>query len=414
MDHQVKTGILANGMRYVAAHDPGAKSMSFQMLTLAGSRMESPGKLGLAHLCEHLMFDGTAQHPNANDLIAQISEYGGQLNAYTSSDLAVYHAKMTPQHYDLVFSFFSEILYHSLFTDESIEREKNVVLQEIAMRTGNPVAMLAMVLLPQRAWQDTPAAEPVGGREADIRSITRADVLDFVDKMYRPENIVLSMAGNLPPFNVLEKSLDKYFSFNVKNKPMPAVPLAKRIKQDETFTYEMKMSQNDATVAMVFPYMTNRLEKYVDVLSNVLMDTMSSRLFVELRTKTGLIYSVSPLSNQLRDVGLFGFLFQTENKEEKVAQAANLSLEVLNSLVLQGITEQELARAKTYIEEKHYLALEDTMTLASFYGQELLLKGKIRPYRELLTETQALTLEDIHYAAGELFSVSRLNLAVFT
>jgi predicted Zn-dependent peptidase len=409
----VTQGTLKNGMRWIAAHDAGAKTVAFQMLTLAGSRMESAGKYGLAHLVEHLMFDGTTKH-TAQELVTQLSEYGGQLNAYTTNDMAVYHCKLRPEHVEKMFSFFSEILYESTFSDEAIEREKSVVLQEIAMRLGSPVSKLVMDMLPQKAWQGTPAAEPVGGREKDILSVNRKDVLHFVEAMYRPEQIVLSLAGDLSGIKDLPAILTQYFSFNVKNRAMPTIPLAKSIRQDELITYQMELDQKDAVVAMTFPYMTARLEKYVDVLSNVLMDTMNSRLFIELRTKTGLVYSISPLSTQLRDVGLFGFLFMTENKQEKVTKAANLSLETLNDLVLQGITEVELARAKTYIKEQRLLALEDTMNLASFYGQELLLKGKVRPYQQVIEEVEALTLEDIHYAANVLFSISRLNLAIFT
>jgi len=413
MDHQVSQGTLANGMRWIAAHDSGAKTVSFQMLTLAGSRMDPKGKTGISHLVEHTLFDGTTKH-TAEELVTQLSQYGGQLNAYTSNDLAVYHCKLRSEHLERILSFFSEILYESVFSDESIEREKDVVLQEITMRSSSPVSQLAMILIPQKAWKGTPAAEPVGGREADIRSITRKDVLRYVEQMYRPENIVLSIAGNISSLATLPTLLTQYFSFNVKNRPMPAIPLAKRIRQDETATYSMELNQKDAVVAMTFPYMTERLEKYVDVLSNVLMDTMNSRLFVELRTKTGLVYSVSPLSNQLRDVGLFGFLFMIDNKPEKVSEATNISLNVVDSIAVNGITADELSRAKTYITEQRLLALEDTMTLASFYGQELLLKGKVRPYQEVITEVKNLTLQDIQDAASQLFSISRLNIAILT
>jgi predicted Zn-dependent peptidase len=409
----VVTGVLSNSMRWVAAHDSGAKTVAFHMLTPAGSRMESPGKLGMAHFCEHLLFDGTTKH-SAAELIQQLSQYGGDVNAFTTNDMAVFHSKMSPRHLERMAAFFSEILFESTFNTEDIEREKGVVLQEIQMRTGSPVSNLTTVLLPQGAWHGTPAAEPVGGREHDILSITRTDVLNFVDRMYRPENIVLSIAGNILDLEGLPALLERYFGYSVKNSPMPSVPLAQRIVQNEMATYQLQLNQKDAVVAVSYPYMTEQLERYAEVLSNVLIDTMNSRLFVELRTKTGLVYSVSPLSTKLRDVSLFGFLFMIENQPDKVTQATNLSLDTLNDIVVSGITEQELAQAKTYLQEQKLLALEDTMTLAAFYGQDLLLKGKVRPYQQSIDELQSLTLRDIQDAATELFHVSRLNLAVYT
>ena len=409
----VMQGTLPNGMRWIAVSDPGAKSLSFQMLTLAGSRMDPPGKSGLAHVCEHIMFDGTTKH-TAEELVTQLSQYGGELNAYTSNDVAVYHAKMRGEYLERMVSFFSEILYESVFSEESIEREKEVVLQEVSMRTGSPASSLSTILIPERAWRDTPAAEPVGGREEDIRSITRTDVLHFVEQMYRPEHIVLSLAGDIKDSNGLPALLEQYFNFQVKSTPMPTIYLAKSIRQDETEVYRMNMNQSDALISLSFPYMTERLEKYIDVVSNVLMDTMNSRLFVELRTKTGLVYSVSSISTQLRDVGLFGFSFTIANNEGKISQATNLCLDVLDNIVIYGITHDELIRAKTYITEQKLLALEDTMSLSSFYGQELLLKGKVRSYQESIDEIRSLTLNDIHHATGQLFSVSRLNLAILT
>ena len=413
IDHQVFNGVLPNGMRWVVASDPGAKSVSFQMLTLAGSRMDPKGKTGISHLIEHMLFDGTSTH-TGQELVTQISQYGGELNAYTSNDMAVYHCKLRGKHLEHMLSFFSEILYESLFTEEDIEREKEVVLQEVNMRSGSPASSLSSILLPEKAWKDTPASEPIGGREEDIRSITRSDILHFVEQMYRPEHIVLSLAGDVGDVGTVQTLFNHYFSFTVKNRAMPTIPLATRIHQNEMVTYQLDMEQKDAMVAMAFPYMTKQLEQYTEVLSNVLMDTMNSRLFVELRTKLGLIYSVSPLSTQLRDVSLFGFSFTVDNDKEKIVTATNTSLEIIDNISVHGITTDELQRAKTYINEQRLLALEDTMTLAAFYGQELLLKGKIRPYQATITEIENLTLADIQQAANHLFSVDRLNLAVFT
>jgi predicted Zn-dependent peptidase len=383
--------------------------MSFQMLTLAGSRMELEGKRGLAHLVEHLLFAGTSKH-SANELVQQIYDYGGELNAYTNNDCCVVHCKLRAPHLEHMLSFFSEILYDSIFSDESIEREKKVVLAEIALRTGSPLAMLTMVLLPQRAWVGTPASQPVGGNEADIQSITRNDVVQFVERMYQPQNIVLSVSGNIPS-NIAEL-LDHYFSYHVESRYMGEIPLATGVKQDQPQNYDTSDNNSDATIALAFPYDTEPFEKYVGVLSYALIETMSCRVFRKLRTELGLIYSVNTLSNSLRDISIFGFAFRTKNTDQNIKTCIDGSMAILKDVVQNGITVVELDRAKAFIVESMLLGLENTMTLAAYYGEQLLLKDEIVPYNDRIDEIRTITNDDIRRTASELFTTSRLNLAI--
>lgn len=408
----VTSGQLKNGMRWVSASDPAALTVSFQMLTLAGARSEPKGKRGIAHLVEHLLFDGTSKH-TAAELVSPIYDHGGELNAFTSNDLAVYHCRTLHDRLESMLQFFSEILYHSTFADEFIEKEKEVVLQEISMRTGNPVSLLSMVLLPKNAWAGTPAEDPVGGNEEDIRGITRRDVLDFVERQYRPENIVLSISGRVDS-SKLEALLDQYFSFTVQVKERPPIPLAQGITQDQPKAYNMQIGGNDAVVAVAFPYDTETLEKYTDVLSNVLIDTMNSRLFIKLRTELALVYSIMPLSTSLRDVSLFGFVFSTKNDADNIKQTVETTLGELNEIATNGITTEELDRAKGFLVARARIALEDTMTLAAHYGEQLILDKPLKPYDDVITDIEALTTDDIQYAASELFSESRLNIAIIS
>jgi len=412
MASDVLTGTLSNGMRWIAAHDAGAKSVSFSMLTLAGSRCEPQGKRGLAHLVEHLQFTAT-QHYTTSELTEQIYDYGGSLNAYTTNDMAVYHCKITPANAERLFAFFSEILFYPLYREEDIEKEKGVVLQEISTRSSNPVAMLAMVLIPQHAWAGTPAETPVGGNEADIRSITRADVLRFVAQYYQPANIVLSIAGQLDGLDI-EALFTQYFNYTTHVERAPAIPIALGIIQDKAKQYEIEAGGDDATIAIVFPYDTLKLSKpALALLSAHLFDTMTSRLFLKLRTEMGLIYSVSALSSTLRDVSLFGFVFATKKEKDNVSRVIEASLAELNEIATNGLNERALARAKRYVVESARLELEDSMTLAAFYGEQLLLTGEVRMYdAERIDAVLALTNVEVQYTAAELFTLSRLNLAV--
>lgn len=410
MDYStVTTGRLKNGMRWVSTSDPTAKSVTFQMLTLAGSRSEPEGKRGMAHLIEHLFFTGTTKH-SSSELVQQIHDYGGELNADTGVDSCNYYCKIRSPHLERVLSFFSEVLYQSTFTPEVIENEKEVVLNEIALRTGSPVAMLSSVLLPQRAWVGTPACHPVGGNETDIRSITRDDVLAFIDQMYQPQSIVLSIAGNLPPN--LEALLEKYFSYHVKSRGECLVPLATGVLQTELQTYGVSNGTDDAVIAIAFPYSTVELEKYIRVLNYVLVDTMSSRLFKKLRSELGLIYAVVPISNELRDVGMFGFSVTTKNSDKNVKSCVDESLKILKEVALNGITEIELNQAKAYLVESKLLALEDSSTLANYYGEQLLMRKEFMPYNEGIEELKRLRLEELRWACKRLFVDERMNLAI--
>lgn len=412
MDHStVTTGTLKNGMRWVGTSDLTAKSITFQLLTLAGSRSEPMGKKGMAHLIEHLFFTGTTKH-SASELVQQIYDYGGELNADTGVDSCNYYCKIRAPHLERVLAFFSEILYESTFTPESIQNEIEVVLNEVSMRTGSPVAMLSSVILPQKAWVGTPACHPVGGTEADLRSITREDVIAFVEQMYQPHTIVLSVAGNIP--KNIEALLEKHFSYHVKSRGECYVPLAEGIFQNQLQTYNVSNGTDDSVIVIAFPYTTRELEKYVPVLSHVLVDTMSSRLFKRLRSELGLTYAVVSISSELRDVGLFGFTVTTKSSDVNIKACVDESLKILKAVAEEGITEVELSRAKAFIVEGKLLALEDSGTLARYYGEQVLMEKELVAYNESIEELRGIGLEEVREAGKRLFVEERLNLAIIS
>jgi len=412
MDHStVTTGTLKNGMRWVGTSDLTAKSITFQLLTLAGSRSEPVGKKGMAHLIEHLFFTGTTKH-SASELVQQIYDYGGDLNADTGVDSCNYYCKIRSPHLERVLAFFSEILYESTFTPESIQNEVEVVLNEVSMRTGSSVAMLSAVVLPQIAWVGTPACHPVGGTEQDLRSITREDVVAFIEQMYQPHTIVLSVAGNIP--RNIEALLEKYFSYHVKSRGECYVPLAEGIFQTQLQTYNVSNGTDDSVVVIAFPYTTKELEKYIPVLSHVLVDTMSSRLFKRLRSELGLTYAVISISSELRDVGLFGFTVTTKNSDANIKACVEESLKILREVAEEGITEVELSRAKAFIVEGKLLALEDSGTLARYYGEQVLMGKELVAYNEAIDELRGMGLKEVREAGKRLFVEERLNLAIIS
>lgn len=405
------SGELPNGLRYIINPDSTAKTLSLQLLVLAGSRTEPQGQRGLAHLVEHLLFDGTEAH-NTSSLLQQVYDYGGELNAYTNTDLAVFHCKMRGIHIERMLSFFSEILYTSLFSEEDIQREKEIVLQEVSMRTSAPAAYLALVHFPQTAWRGTPAEQPVGGNREEILALTRDQVLDFVHSRYCPQNIVLSLSGQVDGIGAVPL-LKHYFNLTPKITSCPSPQWAMYIpQQHQQVLEEGRRGKGDAVVAMAFPYMTYQHEHAIEVLNSLLIDTMNSRLFVRLRTQLALVYSVESCHSQLADVSLFGFAFTVKNNHELIQRCLTEATNILENLKTVDVSQEELDRAVSFVQESKLLALEDSMVKAAYYGEQLLLKKEVKNYEQEIENLDLLQPMDIRKTCVQLFANERLNLAV--
>ena len=194
---------LDNGLRIVTAPMPGTRSVSVSLYVGAGSRYERPEEAGISHLIEHLVFKGTERRPTAQEISEIIDGVGGVMNAGTDREMTVYYAKVARPHFERAADVLADMLRHPLMLDEELEKERKVVIEELASITDSP-AQLVDVLLDSTMWPDQPLGRDVAGTEASVSALTRDGTLDYLHRQYVPNNIVVAVAGAIEHDEVVQ------------------------------------------------------------------------------------------------------------------------------------------------------------------------------------------------------------------
>lgn len=441
-------GRLPNGVRWVTTTTPNHATVSFQVLVRAGSRYEPAQYTGLAHVVEHLCFTGTPEY-TALELTRLLSIYGAEINAYTNSEMAVYHCKVVPEYLAATLRLYGQMLFETMITAETLATEKEVVLREVGQRLGHPMGYLSMVLLPQYAWEGTADARPVGGTPPEIAGVTPQVVQRFMAEYYTPANVVIAVSGAVPA-DIVALLEDAFGGYTVhpcfwqlpgeerarirqglanrshadtgewteeipRSPPQHAChhpqPMAV-IQQAHTREYTFPLSGGDAIIALSFPYDTAQYKTAAALLSYLLLETMGARLLANLRMQRGLVYEVTPLSVILSEVALFGFSFQVANDDAVIDEAIDATLHELHRLRHEPVALDELRHAQQALAARARLHLEDSMTLAAYYGPQLMHGQPLRLYPEETMEILQFTPAGLQCAALTLFAPSRLNIAV--
>ncbi len=202
-DHSFEKATLANGLRVTTTYMPSTRSVAVSVYLGAGSRYERPPEAGLSHLVEHLCFKGTESRPTPQQISQIVDSVGGTMNAATDRELTVYYGKVARPHLELVMDILTDMLRRSLFAPEELEKERRVILEELAAVADSP-PQLVDVLIDKVLWPDQPLGWDVGGSRETVSSMSRELVRDFVARQYVPNNAVVSLAGNVTPEEALE------------------------------------------------------------------------------------------------------------------------------------------------------------------------------------------------------------------
>ena len=398
---------LANGLRVLVGPMPHTRSVAVSFYVGAGSRYETPAGSGLSHFLEHMLFKGTPRRPTAQTISEAVDAVGGVLNAGTDRELTVYYAKVAQPHFPLAIDLLVDMLRHPLMEDAEIEKERRVVIEELAAVQDSP-AQQSDVLLDATMWPDQPLGWDVAGTPESVNGLTRPSIIEYFARQYVPNNIVAAVAGAVEPDEVVA-ALEKLTKGWVPGEPgtwFPAVTgqCAPRVKVQYKRTEQAHISIAVRGLSNLDP------DRYaVDMLSAILGEGMSCRLFNELREKRSLCYDIHSYTSHYLDTGAFSVYAGVE--PSRTVEAVSAILEQL-ALTKEGIPEAELHKAKELTKGRLLLRMEDTRSVSGWLGVQEILTGVVRTVDEVVEQVEAVTTDDLLRVAQTLFTPETLNLAL--
>ncbi len=404
--HQKTT--LDNGLRILTTRMPHTRSVGIGIFTGVGSRYERENERGISHFIEHMMFKGTERRPTAQQIAEAIEGLGGVMNASTDNEATIYWAKVAYHHLPVALDVLLDIFQHSKFDPEEVEKERQVILQEINRMMDMPEAWVH-VLIAELIWPDHPVGWDTAGTKESVTSITRQDMLDYIARTYTSHNTVISLAGNLEHDRVVEQ-LAAYLG-NWSEKPPPSflpvsdAPAGPRLKIEFRKTEQAHLCVGLRGLPMSDP---DRFK--LRILNVILGEGMSSRLFLEIREKRGLAYSVGSYTSYLRDTG--AMILYAGVPPQKVVDVVSAMVQQLDLLRAKEVSEAELSKAKEFTKGRILLRMEDTFANAEWVGHQEVLDQEVLTVDQVIAKIDAVTVNDVQQVAQRIFATENLNLAV--
>lgn len=403
------TGELANGLRIITNEMPDSQSVTVCIFVRAGSRNEVfEVNGGVSHFLEHLLFKGAKKRPTTKDIAEAIDGVGGLQNAYTANDLTNYYVKVPKQHLRLAVDVLSDMIKDPLLDPEEIDRERGVVIEEMNVYRDDP-ARFVQELLPRLLWPNDPLGQEIIGTEEVINRITRDEIATYQKLYYSPNNMVVSVAGNTTHEEVMR--LVEEFMGEMESKDLPPLPVLKG-GLSKTVARRLDKDTNQAHLnigTVAFPYRDPR-DAAAKVLTSLLGGGMSSRLFMNVRERKGLAYTVYADYHSFVDTGQFD-IYAGVNLD-KVPNAIEAIMDELKNVQEELVSEEELERTKNKVIGTLQLSLENTYGVADRQGTQMLLLNDSEIAEDTIKRVQKVTAEEVQAVAKELLSSSGLRFAV--
>ncbi|MFA4953990.1 MAG: pitrilysin family protein [Patescibacteria group bacterium] len=401
---------LKNGMPVLLVPQKGAISMTLLVLVKVGSRYETREINGASHFIEHLMFKGTAKRPTTETISRELDRYGAEYNAYTDKDLTGYYIKMDAGHTPLAIDMLHDMLFHSKYDSKEIDRERGVIVEEINMYEDNPRSHVDD-LLEEVMFPNSTLGWNVAGPREVIRSISRDQLIGYRDAYYIPERMTVVVAGKIMPgtLALLEKTFGRVTRKTGEDQAFdqfetPA-KLTTPISYQEKATEQVQFAMSFYGLKLDDPSLPA-----AGLLSSILGGTMSSRLFIQIRERRGLCYSIHAMHQAREDIGMFGIFAGLEKK--RFHEAVKAVIKELKSVMRDGVTSEELKRAKDNIKGRTTLAFEDSATQAEWYGKEWLFRRRVETPEERLRRYEKVTGAEVRKVARAIFRPEQMACAV--
>ena len=400
---------LDNGLRLLTASMPQVASTTVFIFFAAGSRYETAETNGIAHFAEHMFFKGTERRPTARDIGVEIDGIGGEFNAFTGKEYTGYYVKCASQHQGIALDVLTDMLRHSKFEEEEIEREKGVIIEEMNMYFDTPRDFIGGVY-DNLLYGDQPLGWDIIGRKETVRAAKRETFFDYTDHWYKPSRMVVGIAGRLE--DDVRASVERLFGDLEPGETGPRPPLEPLPNGGGPhINVHTKQSDQAHLVLGVPSRPLDHPDRYIlQVLATVLGGGMSSRLFTEVRERRGLAYYVYSVNQSYTDAG--SLHAQAGVDINRIDDAVTTIGRELKRIVDEVVPAAELEKAKNFAKGRFVLQLENPQGLILFGLRREVLEGHVVEPDEVLAAIDAVTAEDVQRVAQDVLASNAYRLAL--
>jgi predicted Zn-dependent peptidase len=399
---------LPSGLRLLTAPMGHAQSVSCFIMLAAGSRYETPDTSGIAHFSEHMFFKGTENRPTARDIGNEIDGIGGEFNAFTGKEYTGYYVRCAGEHRSIALDVLVDMLRHSKFDSEEIDREKGVIVEEMNMYFDTPRDYISGVY-DALLYGDHPLGWDIIGRKETVRAATQDTFLGYVDRWYKPERMVVGVAGKIG--GDLEAEIERLLGDLEPAETGAPAPAALSANGTPRVKIHTKASDQAHVCVGVPSYPLVHPDRYaLQILSTVLGTGMSSRLFTEVRERRGLAYYIYAINHSYTDVG--SLFSQAGVDIERVDEAITTIVAELRKIADEPVPADELEKARNVAKGRFVLQTESPHGLVMFGLRREVLEGEATEPEEILAGLDAVTAEDVQRVAQDVIGGHGLNLAL--
>ena len=391
-----------NGIRFVADKSEDVHSATIGVWVKAGCVYEDEANNGISHFIEHMLFKGT-KNRNYKQIAEDIDNIGGQINAFTAKECTCYYAKVIDEHQDIAADVLFDMISNSIFPDEEMNKEKGVVLEEIAMSNDTPDDV-SSELINSTFFRNTPLEKTILGPAKTVSSFTRQDIADYMAKRYTKKNIVVAASGNVN-IELISEMIEK--KLIVSDKKIEDKEGKYTIKSGKFAVVKKDIEQVHISMGLPGYAFTDKRKYAASVVNNVFGGTMSSRLFQIIREELGMAYSVFSYPMVYMH-GAMTTIYAATNAQN-APRAAQEIVKEIERLRREGISEKELKNSKEQLRGSFILSREGTSAKMNFIGKNALLTGKVLTERDVLNSLANVTMADVEEVIDYVMDHSKLT-----
>jgi len=400
--------VLKNGLRIITVPMKDNPTATILVLVEAGSKYESKKNNGISHFLEHMCFKGTTNRPTAMDISKELDGIGSHYNAFTSQEHTGYYAKADYKNIDKILDVVSDMYLNPLFPEIEIEKEKGVIIEEINMYLDLPKAVVQDEFL-KLLYGDHPAGWNIAGPKENIKGMKRSDFIDYRNKHYVASATTVIVAGKINEKEVFKK-ITKLFKEIGKWKKEGKEKVIEAQKEPQVVVHYKDTDQTHIILGARSYDTYNKYNPIIRLMVAILSGGLSSRLFEKMRNEMGICYYVYADNDAFTDHGVFSVSAGVDSNRVKEAIVA--ILEELKKLKTKLLGKDELNKVKQFLIGNLNLGLESSDSIASFYGNQEIMRKTLKKPEDIIKEINAVTAEEIKFVAERIFKDELLNLAI--
>ncbi|MFC1462468.1 M16 family metallopeptidase [Verrucomicrobiota bacterium] len=409
MDMNVRTSQLPNGIRVISSSLPHVESVTLGIWVGVGARCEAARFAGMSHFIEHLLFKGTSRR-TAKDISQAVEGRGGYLNAFTQEENTCYYARVAHDHAWNALDVLADMYRHSRFDPREIEKERGVIIEEIMMYHDQPQHAVHDMLM-RALWKGHPLGRPIAGEPEALRAMTRRHMVEFLRKKYVPSQTLIAIAGKVDHDRCVSKVKELMGSCK-RGRTSGFRRVAASAAQDALVTEKRDIEQTHLALGIRLFGRCDKRRYTLKVLSAILGENMSSRLFQLVREKYGLAYSVSSSCHLYSETGALVVSAGLDRK--RYLKALDLVVRELARLKERPVGRKELKLARDYVVGQLRLGLESTSNQMMWLGDNIMSHDRFIAPDESISEISKVTAEDIQRLARQVIKRGRTSLAVIS